>query len=317
MIDGLPEDLNVLRALEALLHERHVTRAARRVGITQSAMSQRLAALRRFFDDPLLVASRPLMTRTPRAEALREPLSRALRDLRAAVAAGAPFDPARADRTFVFLGNDFVEAAGLPRIFAAIAAEAPSVRLAVERTEADFASRLETGTADLAFVPDFLVSSAHRRLALPPEPFVVLLRRDHPAARQKLTLDRYVALDHALIAPRGAPGSLVDAALEALGRKRHVRVRVQHFTTAAYVLAASDLALTCPEGVATFARSILPMVVKPLPLELPIDRASMIWHERSQLDAGHQWLREHVRRGLPAAGPARRARSTPSPELPP
>lgn len=309
MIDGLPEDLNVLRALAALLHERHVTRAARRVGITQSAMSQRLAALRRFFDDPLLVPSRPLMTLTPRAEALRDPLTHALRDLRAAVGAGAPFDPGRAERTFVLLGNDFVEAAGLPRVFAGIADEAPGVRLAVERTEADFAARLETGTADLAFVPDFLVSSSQRRLALPPERFVVLLRRDHPAGRRKLTLDRYVTLAHALIAPRGAPGSIVDTALEALGRRRRVRVRVQHFTTAAHVVAASDLALTCPEGVAAFARSFLPLIERPVPLELPIDRASMVWHERSQHDAGHLWLREHVRRGLSPG--ARRAGGRP------
>lgn len=299
MLDNLPDDLNVLRALEALLEERHVTRAARRVGITQSAMSQRLATLRRFFGDPLLVPSRPLMTRTPRGDALRAPLGRALRDLRAAIAAGAPFDPAHAERTFVFLGNDYVEAAGLPRVFAAIADEAPGVRLAVERTEMDFAHRLETGTADLAFVPDFLIASSHRRLAIPPERFVVLLRHDHPAARGRLTLDRYVALDHALIAPRGAPGSVVDSALEALGRRRRVRVRVQHFTTAAYLLGSSDLALTCPQSIATFARSILPLVEKPAPLALPIDHASMIWHERSQHDAGHRWLREHVRRSLP------------------
>src|SRR6516165_7336171 len=110
----LPDDLDLLLALDVLLRERHVTRAAARLGVTQSAVSQKLARLRSFFGDPLLVAGRPAMVLTARAQALQSPLSRALAELRAAVRVGAPFDPAKAERRFTILANDLFEAYGLP-----------------------------------------------------------------------------------------------------------------------------------------------------------------------------------------------------------
>ncbi|HEU4534262.1 MAG TPA: LysR family transcriptional regulator [Polyangiaceae bacterium] len=306
----LPEDINLLVALEVLLRERHVTRAARRLGLTQSAMSQRLARLRAFFGDPLLVPGRGALALTPRADAMAEPLARALGDLRAAVQAGAPFDPSAADRTFLLLGNDLLEAIGLPGLAAAVRREAPGVRLTVERLDADFAARLAGGTADLAFAPDFMIPSSLRRRPLSLAPFVVLARRGHPAARGPLTLERYLAYDHLLVAPRGAPGGVVDAALEALGRRRRVSVRVQHFVTAPLLLPDTDLLLTCPEGAADFACSLLPLRRLAPPLELPPDRTSMVWHERVQHDSGHAWLRAHLDQ-LQRAEPARQAtRST-------
>lgn len=294
MAEDLPDDLNLLVALEVLLAERHVTRAARRLGVTQSAMSQRLTRLREFFADGLLVAGRPDMALTPRGEALKEPLAHALSSLRAALSAGAPFDRARTERTFHLLGNDYVEAAGLPPLLARIRAQAPLVTLIVERIGADFWERLEKGSADLAFVPDFLLPGSARRWSLPPESFVVLLREGHPAAQQPLTLERYLELDHLLVAPRGAPGSLVDSQLAARGLSRRVAARVAHFVSAPFIVADTELALTCTSRLAGLGTARLPVCERPLPLELPADRASMIWHERSQSDAAHQWLREQI-----------------------
>jgi DNA-binding transcriptional LysR family regulator len=304
----LPDDVNLLLALEVLLRERHVTRAARRLGLTQSALSQRLGRLRAFFGDPLLVPGGGGLVLTPRADAMAGPLARALGDLRAAVLAGAPFDPASAERTFVFLGNDLVEATGLPPLVPVVSREAPSVRLVVERIGPDFAARLAAGTADFAFAPDFMVPSSLRRRALPPAPFVVLARRGHPAARGPLTLDRYLASDHVLVAPRGAPGGVVDAALEGLGRRRRVAVRVQHFVTAPLLLPGTDLLLTCPRDAADFARTLLPLRALAPPLELPVDRSSIVWHERAHHDPGHAWVRalvDRLLRAAPAAAPPR------------
>lgn len=298
-MNDLPEDLGLLLAMEAFLRERHVTRAAKRIGVTQSAASQRLARLRAFFDDALLTPGRPLMILTPRAQAIAEPLSQALAALRAAVRAGEPFDGATSTRHFVLLGNDVVEGYGMPALFPAIHRAAPRLTFSIERVEADFAHRLSRGTADLAFVPDGLVSHGSlRRIALPPEPFVVLSRAGHPLAGGKLTLARYLAAEHLLIAPRGLPGSLVDAALEKRGKARRVALRIQHFSAAPFLLATTDLLLTCPAFVAALASGVAPVHRFALPLALPDDRSSLVWHERSHADVGHIWLRDRIRAGI-------------------
>ncbi|MCU0686560.1 MAG: LysR family transcriptional regulator [Polyangiaceae bacterium] len=302
----LPDDVNLLLALDVLLRERHVTRAARRLGLAQSAMSQRLARLRAFFGDPLLVPTGAALALTPRAEAMAAPLAGALAALRAAVQAGAPFDPGTSQRGFVLLGNDLFEAVGMPRLVPLVRREAPGVRLTVERLDAEFAARLGDGTADFAFAPDFLVAPSLRRRALPPEPFVVLACRNHPAADGPLTLEGYLAFDHVLVAPRGAPGGVVETALAALGRQRRVAVRVLHFVTAPLLLPGTDLLLTCPSSVAD-ACSALPLCRLAPPLELPGDHVSLVWHERTQHDAGHAWLRGHFDRFVRSQGPTQRS----------
>ncbi|MBK7535816.1 MAG: LysR family transcriptional regulator [Myxococcales bacterium] len=292
----LPDDLDLLLALDVFLSERHITRAARRLGISQGAASQKLARLREFFDDGLLVPGRPLLLLTPRAQALAEPLARALAELRNAVRAGAPFTPGTSERRFVLLGNDLVEAYALPTLLALLARVAPGVSVSVERADVDFARRLEDGTADFAFVPDFLISSALHKRTLPPERFVVLLRARHPACRRRgqLSLEAYLALGHLLVAPRGMPGSIVDSALEALGKRRRVVARIQHFIAAPAIVAASELAVTCPASVAAaMARWIKLQQLAP-PLELPIDRTSMVWHPRASDDPGHVWFRAQL-----------------------
>lgn len=302
----LPDDLNLLMALEVLLEERHVTRAALRLGLTQSAMSQRLGRLRAFFDDPLLVTGRPTMKATPRAEAIAGPLARAFADLRAAVESGSTFDPSQTARRFVMLGGDLVESYALPNAMAALDA-APRVTLSVERVDPDFPSRLELGTADVAFVPAAFAPPTLRSFTLPPARFVVLMRREHPVAKKKLTLARYLAFQHVLVAPRGLPGSLVDAALAAQGQSRRVKLTVQHFTSAPFLLLASDLLLTCPETVAHATAAQLGLRVAALPVALTDDDVRMVWHERAHRDPGHQWLRGLVVDTVRGAG-ARRGR---------
>jgi DNA-binding transcriptional LysR family regulator len=296
----LPDDLDLLLALDVFLAERHVTRAAKRLGVSQGAASQKLARLREFFEDAILVPGKPLLVLTPRAQALVEPLSSALAALRGAVRAGAPFDPGTSVREFVLLGGDLVEVLALPQLLRVLAREAPQVSMRLERADADFAMRLERGTADLAFVPNFMTASSLMKRALPPQPFVVLLRKGHPVLRKRrqLTLEAYLELGHLLIAPHGLPGSIVDAALRALGKQRRVVARIQHFTAAPPIIASSDLAVTCPATVFTAMERWVPVVALPPPLPLPIDHSSSVWHPRSDNDLGHAWLRGLIDRAL-------------------
>jgi DNA-binding transcriptional LysR family regulator len=306
MLKGLPEDLDLLIALDVLLRERHVTRAAKRLGITQSAASQRLARLREYFGDRLLTPGRPLLALTPRAQAMVDPLASAIAGLRAALQMGAPFAPETSQRRFVLLGDDLLEALALPLLLPMFASQAPGVSLQCERIDADFAQRLERGSADLAFVPEFLAPPSLRRMPLPQSTFVTLLRRNHPQARRQLKLEPFLQLGHLLVAPRGLPGSLVDRALAALGHRRRVVAQVQHFVSAPYVVANTDLVVTCPGTITPLAEALQLHIARP-PLELGIDHTCTLWHERVHDDPGHRWLRSLLEQGLKAQKRQRRS----------
>jgi DNA-binding transcriptional LysR family regulator len=293
-VTGLPDDLNLLLALDVLLAERHVTRAAKRLGITQSAASQRLRRLREHFGDPLLVDARPLLSPTPRAEALRAPLRAALAGLSEAVATADAFDAATSSRRFVVVGNDAVEASALPPLLAALRLRAPGISLTLERPVPGLAERLGPGGADLAVVPSVQAAASLRQRVLFRDPFVVLMRRGHALARQRLTLARYAAAQHVLIAPQAAPGSLVDEALGARGLSRRVVATVRHFASAPLLVASTDAIVTCPRSLARTAEALLPVVSRKAPLELPVFTVCAVWHARVHADPGHMWLRALV-----------------------
>ncbi len=291
---GLPSDLNALVALDMMLTERSVTAAAKRLGVTQSAMSHTLKRLRDTLGDPLFVSARSGLVPTARAIELSGPLRRALVDLGAAVSVGAPFDPRASTKKFVLATADYGELVAVPRLLAAVRAEAPGVRIEVQRLGGDGVARLEAGTVDvIAGLPIPPVANL-RRTALTNDRFVVLARRGHPGIRRALTLKSYVALPHLLIAPAGAPGGIVDDWLAKRGLERQVVLRVPQFASAPFVVASSDLLLTAPEGLAIWARPFLDLVELAPPMAIPPIRSYATWHERSQDDPAQRWFRANV-----------------------
>jgi DNA-binding transcriptional LysR family regulator len=297
----LPDDLELLFALDVFLRERHITRAARHLGVTQGAASQKLARLRDYFGDPLLVPGRPLLHLTPRALAIAEPLEVALQGLRAAVRAAERFDPRTSERRFVLLGGDLLDVSGGPVLLNAIHSIGSKITLALERVTIDFQERLAKGTADAAFVTGSLVSGALRQRVLPPDPFVVVVRNDHPALQatgkqRRLDLKTYLSMQHLLVAPLGFPGGVVDDALARLGKARHVAASVQHFISAPFLIAGSDLVVTCPRSVYRSTCQWLPIAAlePPAELELAPDVVCLVWHERSHRDPGFVWVRSVI-----------------------
>jgi DNA-binding transcriptional LysR family regulator len=285
-------DLNLLLAFDALWTERHVTRAAKRVGLTQSAMSHALRRLRAQLEDPLFQATPRGLQPTARAHALAPPLAEALALVRRAVTTPAPFSPAALKRTFTLGTTDYGDLVLLPRLMARLAREAPGVQL-VTRPGSDEAPLL-AGEHDLNFGVAAPESADVRSEKLFDDGFVSLLRAQHPLAKQRLTLERFVALGHVLISPTGRGEAAVDVALRRLGRTRHIALRVPHFLSAPLVVAESDLIVTLPARVAEALAAPDRLILRRPPLEVPGFMVSLFWHARNDDDAAHRWLRALV-----------------------
>jgi DNA-binding transcriptional LysR family regulator len=292
-------DLNLLVALDALLAERSVTRAAARIGITQSAASHALARLRKLTGDELLVRGRDDMVPTIRAEAMRAPLRRALDDITGTLSSPRAFDP-KVARLRAFIGaSDYAELVLLPGIMARLVREAPGVELRVIVPGQDPASELAAGKLDLVIMPlphgDAGQGIRGRRLLS--DRFVCVTRRGHPLAKTKtLSLSSFARAAHALISPWGMEGGYVDDALARLGLQRKVAVAVPHFLVAPHIVASSDLLLTVAERVAEVVAGPLGLVVLAPPQELKLTgfTLSILWHERTHDDPARRWLRDVI-----------------------
>ncbi len=310
-------NLNLVVALDALLTEANVTRAAERVGVTQSAMSHSLRQLRELLGDALLIRGRSGMVRTPRAEQLAAPLHRGLLELRRALSNEPVFEPRTTRRHFTLATGDYFAATLLPELLAVLDREAPHVDLVVRHIFPDqVTSLMESGDVDLcvAAFPDSTLSL--RRQKLYTEDFVCIVREGHPATRKGLDLETYLRLPHVLISPRGEGAGLVDTALARLGRSRRIALRLPYFLSAPLVVVRSDHVLTAPRRlVETFAGGGWPLQVFTVPVPLDTFDVLQIWHERFDGDPAHRWLRGVVARAAgvtpdEASRPTRRVRRT-------
>lgn len=305
-------DLNLLVALDALLTEGSVTRAAVRIGVTQSAASHALSRLRKLTGDELLVRAREGMVPTVRAETMRAPLRRALEDLTGTLSSPRAFDPKTA-RLRAFVGaSDYTELVLLPGILARLVREAPGVELRVLMPGQDPAAELASGKLDFVIMPAPPGDEAQgiRGRQLLRDRFVCIARRAHPLAKTKaLSLSSFAGAAHALISPWGMDGGYVDDALARLGLQRKVAVAVPHFLAAPHIIASSDLLLTVAERVAHVVAGPLDLVVLAPPKELELTgfTMSILWHERTHEDPARRWLRDMI-----VAEAGERSRATPS-----
>jgi len=233
---------------------------------------------------------------TARAEALAGPLRDALAGLRTAVTGPRPFDPATARRRFTIATPDYTELVMLPALTRAIGQAAPGIDLLLRTYEHTVADQLARGDFDVAIgilLPENDRPGVRTR-RLFDERFVCMVRKGHPALGKRWTLERFVALDHALIAPSGRPGGAVDDALAERGLSRRVALLIPHFLAAPFVIAQTDLVLTLPERVALTFAETLPLELLPPPLPVPGFAMILLWHDRSHHDPAHAWLRERI-----------------------
>jgi DNA-binding transcriptional LysR family regulator len=289
-------DLNLLPLLDALLHERHLTRAARRVGLSQPAASRALSRLRVLLNDPILVRSGAVYTLTPRADALREPVRNALGMVENVIAPAATFDPAVAQRTVRIAADDYTSLVVLAPLVGELSRTAPGFNLVVVPGGGTALDRLARGEVECSFSP----ASDHR----PPgadsdvlfdDGFVCMVSNQHSFARRTPTLTRFLRARHALVAPLGRGGRFVDDALAAIGKQRQVSLMLPHFLAMPFAIAASDLVVTIAERVARIYAQVLPVKLFQPPLSLPKFRIASYWHERDRHDPALAWLRMKVK----------------------
>jgi DNA-binding transcriptional LysR family regulator len=301
-------DLNLVVVLRALLDEQSVSRASRRLGLSQSATSHALARLREVVKDPLFVRTRTGLVPTARAVAMAASVRASLDALDETLFARTPFDPGTVKRTFHIRPSDYVEFLVIPRLIERLAEVAPGVDLFARTTAAEPALALERGELDLLIQPPRTgeQTEGFHMQKIWDEQFMGIARRGHPLTRGRMTLKRFASARHVLVAPRGQPGGgRIDEALKEHRLQRHIAFRTPSFLAAPQVVAATDLVMILPARLATALARQLRLATFEPPVEIPGFEMAMFWHSRHDSDPVHAFLRmeiAHIAAALPEPG---------------
>ncbi len=287
-------DLNLLLALDALLAEQNVTRAAKRLNLSQPALSARLARLRDLFGDQLLTPTQRGMAPTARALQLQEPLRDALERVRSVLTDGVSFEPETAKLTVSLAGTDYIQYAVIAPLTLRLMRVAPKIQVVARQLSAqELPKQLERGEVDLAFLLPGTAGPSLRQRKLFDERYVVAVRKNHPKASRTLTLDTFCELDHIIVSPLdGTIRTSIDTQLVALGRQRHVQMSVPNFLVAPEVVARSDMAFLSPERLVRHRGDALKFYDPPFTVEG--FTMMLAWHDRTHNHPAYNWLREQI-----------------------
>jgi DNA-binding transcriptional LysR family regulator len=286
-------DLNLLIVFDAVMHERNVTRAGQRIGLSQPAMSHALNRLRYMLKDDLFVRTPDGMVPTARAEQLAQPLRRALSDMQLALEPET-FLPEQATRRFALAVNNYAAVVLSPPLVTAAGEAAPSVSLDIRPSGTlDIVELLDRGELDLA-VGDF--ATRGERFAIRPlldDPFVLAMRRGHPAGRRKLTAEQFADLDHLEISSSGEDTGFIDRWLAGRRLTRRIVHRAPYLS-AASILARSDMVATLSRRIAEAFLRREALLTRDLPCPSPRVSIAMLWHRRLDNQPAHRWLRSLI-----------------------
>jgi len=288
-------DLNLLAVFQEVYRERQISGAARRLGLSQSAVSNALARLRRVFGDELFVRTGQGMQPTPFAEGLAEPIGAALAQVALALNQRGGFDPLTSARRFTLAMTDVGELHFMPALIERCRLAAPHVQISSVRAgSVALKEEMESGRVDLAIGPFEDISEALYQRLLFRQPYVSMLRRGHPLLDGKLDLARFVAAEHLLVDSDDSPYDRVNGLLEKAGIGASSRFRVPHFTAVPYIVASQELVVTVPQKLAERAGPPFGLAWITPPLILPQLQTNMFWHRRYNQDPGNAWLRNLV-----------------------
>jgi DNA-binding transcriptional LysR family regulator len=285
-------DLNQLVLFQQLIVERRVSKVAENLGLTQPAVSNTLAKLRRQFGDDLFVRTPAGMMPTPFAEQLAEPIGYALGMIHSGLNQHSRFDPASVQRSVSIGMTDIGEIVFLPRLVERLRQEAPGVSLSTVRTTAtSLRDDMESGKVDLAIgpLPQLKAGFFQRRLFR--QRYVCLFRKGHPLDRKRLTLADFKAAEHLVIVSAGTGHGKVDDLIRRAGVDRSVRLTIPHFVSVGHLLWRTDMVATVTERLAESLVEPFDLTYRPHPIDLPEIAINVFWHAKVHRSPAHQWLR--------------------------
>jgi DNA-binding transcriptional LysR family regulator len=299
-------DLNLLKVFDTVMAERSLTKAAAQLSLTQPAVSNALRRLRDALGDELLERKGRNLEPTQRGQELWPAVRNILHTLQAALAPSV-FEPASAETTFVLTMADATAAVLMPALVGVLATEAPGVSLrVVPLTTRDPRRVLDEGGADLAVghFPAVLTDLTARAQSGAAESFlhhrlfagdyVCVMRKGHPMAKGKFTLDRFCEAQHLLVSFSGRAFGFIDESLSDLKRTRRVVLTVNQFFTAGKVVVHSDLLTVLPRHFVNVTGFAEQLVIRELPFKVGPIQVDTLWHERLNRDAPHMWLRDKI-----------------------
>jgi LysR family transcriptional regulator, nod-box dependent transcriptional activator len=290
-------DLNLLLALQVLLEERSVTRAARRLNISQPAMSAALNRLRDYFQDDILVAHGKVMHATPRAEALAAPVRKALSELDQLLTSSTGFDPATSQRTFRIVASDYIAASVIGPLALRLTQIAPGLRLEMMLPCEEAAQLVMAGQADLTITPeDFIDPDQPAELLCVEQQRVVGWSGNPALADGRISAADFDRLGHVAVhVGSNSVPSFADRVLERMDRPRRIDITCGCFTLVPWLLRGTQRLAVLHERLATQAALQFPLAVAPLPFEFPVMQEMIQYHRARAGDEGLRWLCDQLK----------------------
>ena len=286
-------NLNLLKALQVLLQERNVTRAAQQLHLTQSAMSRQLGQLREYFADPLLVRDGNDYLLSSRARQLIPQVQDILAqigDLKQAPA----FDPADCQRRFSFACSDYVAQFIFPDILRQLQSQAPGIDIAYRMWQPDWLNKVGQLSLDLVSTVSLDRAEGLNHRAMGHDSPVCLLANNHPLLSDELSLENMLRFPFVQLSSGGDKDSFFDRLLQAQGLSRRIRYEVPFFAAAFAAMADSTMLLIVPAHIARNAAQLYPLTYRQLPVQTPVFNYYLYWHELHDGDPAHRWLRECI-----------------------
>ena len=275
-----------------MARERHVTRAAEKLHLSQPAVSNALSRLRVALSDELFLRKPGGVEPTALALSLAEPVAEVLDRLRQTFAVHQPFDPVSTDRVFSLAMSEYAESVLAPRLCELLSAEAPDALVTIrhaDRTNAMALLDAEEAELAVAVLPE--PPALYTRVRLLPEVFLTLMRKDHPLADGPMTIERLASFPHLLHSANGSRDGAIDRPMAEAGYPRRLGAVIAHLGAAPDILMRTDMVMTLSSRLATRMAEVHPLAIRPSPVPIKHTRLSLVFHRRFEADAGHAWLR--------------------------
>lgn len=287
-------DLNLLNVFDAVMTELNVTRAALRLRMTQPAVSNALKRLRHLLNDELFIKVPSGVRPTPKALEIWQPLREALNQIRQTLEP-IEFNSTTETATFTLALNNFSATVILPPLMKVLEEVAPNIHIrTLPNTHINAPVLLEQAEIDIAIGVFPTPALRLRSQALLTSSWVCAMRSDHPLARKKLTLDRYVQAKHLLVTLTGEATGIIDPLLQELGLNRRIGLTVNQFFVAPQILINSDLIAVLPTRVIQLSGIADQLHLVAVPIDISPTTVRMIWHERSQRNTAQTWFRNQL-----------------------